>query len=317
MTERLDHLISCDQLTDARLTELLSLSLSRRRDLDAGRPVPPVLAGRHQFNLFYEDSTRTNLSFEAAGRRLGAMVTGVPVAASSVNKGESLRDTVQTLCAIGADVLVVRTGEHGAVGAARDAARDARSDCAIVNAGEGAFGHPTQALLDAATLLHASGRAAGDGLSGLTVAICGDLSHSRVASSVAPLFLRLGARVRLVAPEELLPLNPPEGAQVTTERAEGLDGADVVMALRVQAERMKDDRFSGNPDYYRDYAVTYDALSAAAPGAYVMHPGPMNRGVEIEAKLADDPDRSLVLSQVRQGVATRMAVLEMLKGRDG
>ena len=310
----IDHLTSCEQLTDAQLTALLTLSLRRRRDLDEGASVAPVLAGRHVFNLFYEDSTRTNLSFEAAGRRLGAMVSVVPVAASSVNKGESLRDTVQTLCAIGADVVVIRTGEHGAVGAARDAAHDAGSDCAIVNAGEGAFGHPTQALLDAATLLHAQGRTVEEGLGGLTVAICGDLSHSRVASSVAPLFLRLGAEVRLVAPEELLPLNPPAGAVVTTERADGMEGADVVMALRVQAERMRDDRFSGSPDYYRDYAVTYDALSAAAPGAYVMHPGPMNRGVEIEPALADDPDRSLILSQVRQGVATRMAVLEMLKG---
>ena len=316
MTEAPRHLIDCESLTDAQLTDLLALSLARRRDIDEGRAVPQVLAGRTQYNLFYEDSTRTNLSFEAAGRRLGAMVTVVPVAASSVNKGESQRDTVQTLCAIGADLMVIRTGEHGAVGAARDAATDAGSACAIVNGGEGAFGHPTQALLDAATLLHANGREAADGLSGLTIAICGDLSHSRVASSVAPLFLRLGATVRLVAPEELLPLNPPEGAEVTTERAEGLMGADVVMALRVQVERMKDDRFSGSPDYYRDYAVTYDALSAASPGAYVMHPGPMNRGVEIEAKLADDPDRSLILSQVRQGVATRMAVLEMLKGAD-
>ena len=312
MTEHLRHLIACETLTDSQLTELLALSLTRRRDIDERRPLPRPLEGRLQFNLFYEDSTRTNLSFEAAGRQLGAMVSVVPVAASSVNKGESLRDTVQTLCAIGADALVIRTGEHGAAGAARDAAHDAGSACAIVNAGEGAFGHPTQALLDAATLMHALGREAADGLSGLTVAICGDLSHSRVAASVAPLFLRLGARVRLVAPEELLPLNPPEGAEVTTERADGLDGADAVMALRVQVERMKDDRFSGSPDYYRDYAVTYDALSAAAPGAYVMHPGPMNRGVEIEARLADDPDRSLILSQVRQGVATRMAVLEML-----
>ena len=315
MTERLPHLIDAGSLTDGQLTDLLALSLRRRADLDAGRAVPRRLEGRLQFNLFYEDSTRTNLSFEAAGKRLGAMVSVVPVKASSLNKGESQRDTVQTLCAIGADLIVIRTGEHGACGAARDAARDAGSDCAIVNGGEGAFGHPTQALLDAATLMHATGREAGDGLSGLTVAICGDLSHSRVAASVAPLFLRLGAAVRLVAPEELLPLNPAEGAVVTTERDEGLAGADVVMALRVQAERMRDDRFSGSPDYYRDYAVTYDALTGAAPGAYVMHPGPMNRGVEIEAALADDPDRSLILSQVRQGVATRVAVLETLKGQ--
>ncbi|MBB4659378.1 aspartate carbamoyltransferase catalytic subunit [Parvularcula dongshanensis] len=310
------HLTDLSRLDDAGLAALLDLSLDRRADLDEGRAVPPRLAGRLQFNLFYEDSTRTNLSFETAAMRLGAMVSVVPVAASSVHKGESLRDTVLTLCAQGADILVLRSGESGAVSTARDAADDAGFGTAIVNAGEGAFGHPTQALLDAATLMHATGRRAVDGLRGLTVAICGDVAHSRVAASTAPLFVRLGATVRLIGPPELLPTKPflPEIA-MTTDRSEGLDGADVVMPLRVQKERMPEDRYTGSADYHQDYGISWDALAAASPGAFVMHPGPMNRGVEIDSAVADDPDRSLILSQVRQGVATRMAVLETLKGR--
>jgi aspartate carbamoyltransferase catalytic subunit len=311
----MEHLTDTESLSDEALTGILDLSLDRRAQMDEGRRIEPRLQGQLQFNLFYEDSTRTNLSFEVAGKRLGAVVSVVPVAASSVHKGESLRDTVLTLCAQGADVLVLRSGESGAVSTARDAARDAGFGTSIVNGGEGAFGHPTQALLDAATLLRATGRRAGDGLSGLTVAICGDLRHSRVAASVAPLFVRLGASVRYVAPPALLPdaSRLPSGVEATTDRSEGLGGADVVMALRIQKERMARDDYTGSEDYHRDYAVTYEALAAASPGAYVMHPGPMNRGVEIDSDVADDPDRSLILSQVRQGVATRIAVLETLR----
>ena len=306
------HLIDLSDWSTADVTDLLALSFRRRRELDEGKTPPQTLRGKLQFNLFYENSTRTNLSFEVAGRSLGALVSVVPVAASSVHKGESLRDTVQTLSAQGAHVVVIRSGERGAVSAARDAAADAGFGTVIVNAGEGAFGHPTQALLDAGTLMLASHREASDGLSGLTVAICGDLRHSRVAASVVPLFVRLGASVRLCAPEELLPDTAPQGVVLTTDRQEALENADAVMALRVQAERMSDDRYTGSADFHHDYGVTYEALAAARPGAFVLHPGPMNRGIEIAGDVADDPDRSLILSQVRQGVALRMALLESL-----
>ena len=312
------HLIDLSSWDRAAIDDLLTLSLERRRQMDAGEAPPQTLTGCLQFNLFYENSTRTNLSFEVAGKALGAIVSVVPVAASSVHKGESLRDTVQTLCAQGARFVVIRSGERGAVSAARDAARDAGFGTGIVNAGEGAFGHPTQALLDAGTILHALGRAPDEGLGGLTVAICVDVRHSRVAASVIPLFTRLGARLRICAPQELLP-DPdtlPAGVFTTTERDEALGGADAVMALRVQAERMSDDRYTGSADFHRDYGVTYEALSAASPGALVLHPGPMNRGIEIAGGVADDPDRSLILSQVRQGVALRMAVLETLARED-
>ncbi|WP_031553403.1 aspartate carbamoyltransferase catalytic subunit [Parvularcula oceani] len=311
----MEHLTELGALSDEEVRALLDLSLDRRAQLDRHEEIPPALQGRLQFNLFFEDSTRTNLSFEVAGKYLGAIVSVVPVVASSIHKGESQRDTIQTLCAQGADLIVLRSGESGAIGAALDAARDTGYGTSIVNAGEGAYGHPTQALLDAATLLHATGRRADEGLSGLTIAICGDIAHSRVAASGVPLFLRLGAEVRLVAPEELLPdKGRLPGASRTTDRAEGLSGADVVMALRVQKERMERDLYTGSADYHRDYGVTWDALAAAAPGALVMHPGPMNRDIEIASGVADDPDRSLILSQVRQGVATRIAVLETLKG---
>ena len=308
------HLISLADWSDAEVRDLLALSLERRRQMDAREAPPRTLAGRLQFNLFYENSTRTNLSFEVAGRTLGALVSVVPVAASSVHKGESLRDTVQTLSAQGADAIIVRSGERGAVSAARDAATDAGFGTAIVNAGEGAFGHPTQALLDAGALMHALGRTPDEGLSSLTVAICGDVRHSRVAASVVPLFARLGARLHVCAPDELLPdsRDLPPGVLLTTDRQEALESADAVMALRVQVERMQDDRYTGSADFHRDYGVTYEALAAAQPGALVMHPGPMNRGVEIAGDVADDQDRSLILSQVRQGVALRMALLETL-----
>ena len=311
------HLIALTDWPDTAVRDLLDLSLERRRQMDAGEAPPQVLTGRLQFNLFYENSTRTNLSFEIAGKALGALVSVVPVAASSIHKGESLRDTVQTLGAQGADAIVIRSGERGAVSAARDAVRDAGFEAAIVNAGEGAFGHPTQALLDAGTLLHAAHRRAEEGLDGLDIAICGDVRHSRVAASVIPLFSRLGARLRICAPQELLPDESalPDGVFLTTDRQEALADADVVMALRVQVERMSDDRYTGSADFHRDYGVTYEALSAAQPGAFVMHPGPMNRGVEIAGDVADDADRSLVLSQVRQGVALRMALLETLLAR--
>ena len=309
------HLIDLSDWSTSDVTDLLALSLRRRREMDRGETPPQTLRGKLQFNLFYENSTRTNLSFEVAGKALGATVSVVPVAASSVHKGESLRDTVQTLSAQGAHAVVIRSGERGAVSAARDAAADAGFGTVIVNAGEGAFGHPTQALLDAGALMLAFGRSAPDGLDGLTVAICGDLRHSRVAASVVPLFVRLGAQVRLCAPKELLPDAAPQGVLLTTDRQEALADADAVMALRVQTERMSDDRYTGSADFHRDYGVTYEALAAARPGAFVLHPGPMNRGVEIAGDVADDPDRSLILSQVRQGVALRMALLETLLAR--
>lgn len=302
-------------LDDGTLRRILSEALRYDRMLGAGEDVGAPLKGRLQFNLFYENSTRTSLSFDIAGRRLGADVISVPVAASSVHKGESLRDTVLTLCAQGADVLVIRASGAGSINAARSAIRDQGFATSVVNAGEGAFGHPTQALLDAATLLKAHRRDADEGLAGLAVAIIGDLRHSRVAASATQIFVRLGAEVRLCAPAHLLPSWSTEGAAlVTTSRDDALEGADVAMALRIQKERFGDE-VRVDPEAFRtDYGLSMEALSFARPTAFVMHPGPMNRGVEIDDDVAEDLSRSLILRQVAMGVPTRMAVLAHVVG---
>jgi aspartate carbamoyltransferase catalytic subunit len=260
------------------------------------------LAGLTQINAFFENSTRTLFSFEIAGKRLGAQVSNFHPAASSVRKGESLIDTALTLGAMRPDILVIR---HEADGAAADVAEV--MDCPVINAGDGQGEHPTQALLDALTMRRRLGR-----IEGLKVAICGDIRHSRVANSNMRSLPLLGARLRVVAPESLMPDRLPEGVAGFTDMDEGIADADVVMMLRIQRERMEEDFPDTLIDFHTRYGLTRERLDRRAPDALVMHPGPMNRGVEIDGELADDPRRSAILEQVELGVAVRMACLDLL-----
>lgn len=292
-------LLSIDSLNDAQIGQILDggerwFEANRSR---AARSRP--LEGRILFNLFYENSTRTLMSFATAAHRLGAAVVTLPVERSSVKKGETLEDTARTLDAMRPDALVIRHGENGA-----PAASALVMDSPVVNAGDGTNEHPTQALLDAAAIRHRLGR-----IAGLKIAICGDIRHSRVARSNAKLLPRLGAEVRLAGPAELI----PEGtAPLSVDEA--IAGADVVMMLRVQRERMDEDFGDAPGEYLSRYGLTADRLATAAPNAVVMHPGPMNRGVEIDGSIADDAQRSLIALQVEMGVAIRMACLEMVVG---
>lgn len=297
------NLINVDDFPDAETNYVLELAEYYARFLKAGKSPPPRLAGKTQINLFFEDSTRTNLSFELAGRRLGADVLSVPVASSSVNKGESLVDTTQTLVAMGAHALIVR---HREPRVHDELAK--RITCPVINAGDGVREHPTQALLDAATIRSVYGT-----LKGLVIAICGDVKHSRVAASGATLFSRLGAEVRFVGPTHLMPppYQLPQAKRFDTLRA-GIADADIVMALRMQFERMDGDGKDAAKGYFETFGLSHETITFARPDARIMHPGPMNRGVEIDGDLADDENRSLILKQVFYGVATRMAVLDAL-----
>lgn len=259
------------------------------------------LVGLTQINAFFENSTRTLFSFEIAGKRLGAQVANFHAAASSVKKGESLIDTALTLNAMRPDVLVIR---HEANGAAADVADV--MDCPVINAGDGRGEHPTQALLDALTLRRRFGR-----IEGLKIAICGDIRHSRVAGSNMRSLPLLGAEVRIVGPAALLPDSIPAGISTFTDFEEGIAGADVVMMLRIQRERMEEALSASLGDYHSLYGLTRERLDRLAPSAAVMHPGPMNRGVEIDGDIADDPTRSLIQEQVEMGVAVRMACLDI------
>jgi aspartate carbamoyltransferase catalytic subunit len=287
-------ILSIDSLSDAQVAEILDtadLYFSGNR----GRRASERLHGRIVFNLFYENSTRTAMSFATAAHRLGASAIALSVEHSSVKKGETLEDTARTLNAMRPDALVIRHRENGA-----PAAVALIMDAPVLNAGDGTNEHPTQALLDAASIRHRLGR-----IEGLKVAICGDIRHSRVARSNAKLLPRLGAEVRLAGPPALMTDGIP---QLSIDEA--IDGADVVMMLRVQRERLEEDLGDGPGEYLSRYGLTAQRLATAAPGAVVMHPGPMNRGVEIEDRIADDPERSLITLQVEMGVAVRMACLE-------
>jgi aspartate carbamoyltransferase catalytic subunit len=303
---RRQHLLGIEGLEPFEIEDLLD-----RADgyVEVGRQTKKklgILAGLTQINLFFESSTRTRTSFELAGKRLGADVVNMSVGASSIKKGETLIDTAMTLNAMHPDVLVVR---HHESGAAALLARHVR--CAVINAGDGSHEHPTQALLDALTIRRRKGR-----IAGLTVAICGDVLHSRVARSNILLLLALGARVRLVGPPTLLLDHVRDwGVEVLTDMRRGLEGADVVMMLRLQSERMQGSYVPSLREYFRYYGLTWEKLEAARSDALVMHPGPMNRGVEIDGVVADDIDRSAVLDQVEMGVAVRMAVLDALTRR--
>lgn len=261
------------------------------------------LQGRTLINLFFENSTRTQSSFEIAAKRLGAHVMNMAIPASSVAKGETLIDTAATLNAMSPDLLVVR---HGASGSVQLLAR--KVGCAVVNAGDGQHEHPTQALLDALTIRRALGR-----LEGVIVAICGDVLHSRVARSNVALLQMLGAQVRLIGPSTLMPAGVAHwGASVHCSMREGLPNADVIMMLRLQRERMEGAFVPSQREFFWFYGLDTEKLALAKPGALVMHPGPMNRGVEIDSSVADDPAISLIERQVGAGLALRMAVLEAL-----
>ena len=288
------NLLSIDELTDEQIERMLDRALVLHDQ--AGQPIGG-LEGRIVFNLFYENSTRTLMSFATAAHRLGASAITMPVEQSSVNKGETLEDTARTLNAMRPDAVIIRHRENGAPGVVADIV-----DAPVINAGDGTNEHPTQALLDAATLLHHFGR-----IEGLTIAICGDIKHSRVARSNAKLLPRFGAKVRLAGPPELMPDGLP-----TLSVEEAVGGANVVMMLRVQRERL-DQEFGDAPgEYLHSHGLTAARLALAAPDAVVMHPGPINRGVEIDSAVADDPQRSLITLQVAMGVALRMACLEQL-----
>jgi aspartate carbamoyltransferase catalytic subunit len=268
----------------------------------------PTLRGRTVLNVFFEASTRTRSSFELAGKRLGADVMNIGGSSSSTSKGETLRDTIATLDAMHADVIVVR---HRASGAAAYVA--SRTRAAVVNAGDGMHEHPTQALLDAFTIRQHKG----EDLSGLKVAICGDIAHSRVARSNALLLPLLGASVRLAGPRTLLPPGVQSwGVEVYDRLEPALEGADVVMMLRIQQERLGASLLPSLREYSRQFGLNRARLSLAHPDALVMHPGPMNRGVEIADEIADGP-QSVILNQVESGVAVRMAVLYLCASEPG
>jgi aspartate carbamoyltransferase catalytic subunit len=261
------------------------------------------LRGLTQINAFFENSTRTLMSFEIAGKRLGADVVNLAAGASSLKKGETLLDTALTLNAMQPDVIVIRHESSGAVGLIAQ-----KVDCPVLNAGDGRHEHPTQALLDALTIRRRKGR-----IAGLTVAICGDILHSRVARSNFHLLTALGAEVRAVAPPTLMPAGIERlGVVPFTDMEAGVRGADVVMMLRLQLERMDGAYVPSTREYFRTFGLTRQRLAAAGPDVLVMHPGPMNRGVEIESAVADDIQRSAITEQVEMGVAVRMACLDVL-----
>jgi aspartate carbamoyltransferase catalytic subunit len=300
------HFISAIDLNRVQATELLDLADSfvalnrqKAKKLD-------LLKGRTLMNLFFENSTRTQSSFELAGKRLGADVVNMSASSSSMSKGETLIDTAVTLNAMKPDLVVVR---HPSSGAAALLAQ--KVDGSVINAGDGQHEHPTQALLDALSMRRAFGH-----IDGLTVAICGDVLHSRVARSNVLMLQCLGARVRLVGPPTLMPTGADRwGADVFHDLSEGIAGADVVMMLRLQLERMTGALVPSTREYFRFYGLDRAKLAHAAPGAKVMHPGPMNRGVEIDSDVADDLKISLIQDQVEMGVAARMAVLTTLAAR--
>ncbi|HEY7811106.1 MAG TPA: aspartate carbamoyltransferase catalytic subunit [Allosphingosinicella sp.] len=295
------HLLGIDALSKADILFLLDEAEGWAAFNRRARKIDERLKGLTQFNVFFENSTRTLFSFEVAGKRLGATVANFHVAGSSVHKGESLIDTALTLDAMQPDVIVVRHSETGAPAEVASAV-----NCAVINAGDGTGEHPTQALLDALTMRRRKGR-----LEGLKVAICGDIRHSRVAGSNMRLLPKLGAELRVVGPPSLLP-DDTNGIPAFTDLEEGIAGADVVMMLRIQRERMEAAVEGSIGDFHALYGLTRERMKSAAPDAIVMHPGPMNRGVEITGDLADDPDRSAILEQVEMGVAVRMAVLDVL-----
>lgn len=299
------HLLGIDGLSRDDIYTILELAktyIAKNRESDKKHA---ILKGRTLVNLFFENSTRTRTSFELAGKRLGADVINMSVSSSSTKKGETLIDTAMTLNAMHPDFIAVRHNESGAV---HLLAR--KVNCSVINAGDGCHEHPTQALLDALTILQHK-----DKIEGLTVAICGDVLHSRVARSNMKLLNLLGAKVRIIAPATLMPACPESfGVTPYFDMRKGLEGCDIIMMLRLQMERMEKNFIPSIREYFHFWGLDREKLSYAKPDALIMHPGPINRGVEIDTELADDIDRSIILDQVEMGVAVRQAVLELLAG---
>ena len=297
------HLLGIEQLRPDDITTILDLAddyvaLNRQTAKHSD-----VLAGLTQINMFFENSTRTQASFELAGKRLGADVMSMAMQASSIKKGETLIDTAMTLNAMHPDLLVVRHPHSGAVDLLAQ-----KVNCAVLNAGDGRHEHPTQALLDALTIRRAKGR-----LHRLSIAICGDIAHSRVARSNIMLLGKMENRVRLIAPPTLMPAGIADfGVEVFDDMNRGLQDVDVVMMLRLQKERMDGGFIPSEREYYHRFGLDAEKLGHAKSDAIVMHPGPMNRGVEIDGTLADDINRSVIQEQVEMGVAVRMAVMDLL-----
>ena len=298
------HLIGIEELSTDEINIILDLADYYADHLDEREFKPGILNNQVVLTLFFEDSTRTRMSFEMAAKRLGADVLNMDMRTSSLNKGESLTDTILTLHSmLRPDSIIVRHKEYGAphfisklVG------------CPVINAGDSWREHPTQALLDALTIRRRLGT-----IEGLDIAICGDIAHSRVAASNMILLTKLGANVRIVAPPALMPENFPVNDVLTFDNLEeGIKDCDIVMMLRNQMERMQAGLIESEQAFFEQYGLTKDKLKNAKDSVLVMHPGPMNRGVEIADDVADDPDRSLILEQVRNGVPTRMAVMDIL-----
>ncbi|MDG2430501.1 MAG: aspartate carbamoyltransferase catalytic subunit [Paracoccaceae bacterium] len=299
----LNHLLGIEGLEQSAILEILDkaeeyadLNLKTKKRVD-------VLSGLTQINMFFENSTRTQASFELAGKRLGADVMNMALQGSSIKKGETLVDTALTLNAMRPDLLVVRHPQSGAVDLLSQ-----KVNCSVINAGDGQHEHPTQALLDALTIRRAKGR-----LHRLNIAICGDISHSRVARSNMLLLGKMENRIRLVGPPTLIPSQIGEfGVEVYHDMLEGLKDVDVVMMLRLQKERMDGGFIPSEREYFQRYGLDFNKLSYAKDDAIVMHPGPMNRGVEIDGDIADDVTRSVIQEQVEMGVAVRMAIMDLL-----
>ena len=297
------HLLGIEQLKQMEILEILDcaekyVKLNRETKKNSN-----ILSGLTQINMFFENSTRTQASFELAGKRLGADVMNMAMQASSIKKGETLIDTALTLNAMNPDLIVVRHPQSGAVKLLAE-----KVNCSVINAGDGFHEHPTQALLDALTIRRTKGR-----LQSLSIAICGDIAHSRVARSNLLLLNKLGNRIRLIGPRTLMPSGVSElGAEVFEDMYLGLNDVDVVMMLRLQNERMDGSFVPSRREYYHRWGLNSEKLSCAKKDVIVMHPGPMNRGVEIDGTLADDINHSVIQDQVEIGVAVRMAVMELL-----
>lgn len=300
------HLLSIDDLTFEDIDRIMAKSAEYADGLAAGEWDAERLKNKLILMMFYENSTRTLTSFDIAARRLGAQVVIWHPEISSIHKNETFHDTIDTLAAMKPDGVVIRHSEYGAPGFVAG-----RVDCPVVNGGDSWREHPSQALLDAFTMIRNKNT-----LEGLRVAICGDIAHSRVANSNAVLLKKMGADVRIIAPEFLMPQKfPVQGVEMFTSMEDGLPGCDVVMMLRIQKERMEMSMIPDNATYYKEYGLTPERLKLAKSDAIVMHPGPMNRGTEIADEVADDPKRSVIKQQVANGIPVRMAILDLLVGQ--
>ena len=297
------HLLSVEDLSISEIDTLLNKANFYADANKQKGKIERTLKRSTVITLFFETSTRTKTSFELAAKRLGANSIGINASSSAIKKGETLIDTAMTINAMHADILIVRHPDSGAVKLLSE-----KVNCAVINAGDGTHEHPTQALLDALTIKRNKKK-----IKGLNIAICGDVLHSRVARSNILLLSKLGARLRIIAPPTLVPKNIENlGIKVFTDMKKGLVDCDIVMMLRLQMERMKGLYVPSTKEYFKFYGLDYEKLKKAKKDALIMHPGPMNRGIEIDSSLADNLDRSLIHQQVEMGVAVRMACLEML-----